>query len=102
MISGYGDYAAFETGFTLDPQEKIRLVLNYDLASNLSIDADNNSYELYWQKQPGTSGDEYNFVFSPPFGSVVSSVSTDLLMEESSVKATGYMSEDLNYFLSLQ
>lgn len=68
IISKVGGYNSFEYGFTLNPKESVDLYISYDLPATLTLSKDKLGYELYWQKQPGTENDKFNFVFTPPFG----------------------------------
>jgi nucleoside-diphosphate-sugar epimerase len=68
IISKAGNYNSFEYGFTLNPKESVELSISYDLPTTLTLSKDKLGYNLYWQKQPGTDNDKFNFVFTPPFG----------------------------------
>lgn len=71
IIDKVKGYNSFETLLELKPQETAVLTFYYDLPQNLSITAENRKYNLYWQKQPGTKGDDVVFRFDPPFGLAV-------------------------------
>jgi nucleoside-diphosphate-sugar epimerase len=102
VVTNIGKYTSFETSFVLDPQSIIRLVLSYDLPEKLSITKDQGAYSLFWQKQAGTSGDEFNFIFNPPFGSVVESKSDSLEYFEGSFRDSGVLSKNLDYTILLK
>lgn len=67
-IANVGSYVSFETPFTLNPRGNLRIVLQYDLPTDLSITKENLNYSLYWQKQPGAKDYKSKFLFSAPFG----------------------------------
>ncbi len=94
VVSKEGLYNSFATGFTLNPGHQVKLVFSYDLPSRLSLTKDRTSYQLLWQKQPGTGGDEYDFSFNPPFGMT--------LVNESLAKSTGILEHDLNFSVNLR
>lgn len=68
VIAKVGNYNSFETSFVLNPKEVAEVTFYYDLPQNLSLSAENQKYNLYWQKQPGTEGDKINFGFTAPTG----------------------------------
>ncbi len=68
IVDAVGKYNSFETLLTVTPQEAVQLVLYYDLPQELSISSENRKYQLYWQKQRGTTADPVTFRFEPPFG----------------------------------
>ena len=102
VISKEGLYNSFEYGFTLEPSKKIRLVISYDLPQELSVTKELSDYSLLWQKQPGTEGDQYSFVFNPPFGMLVQSYSNNLKLENNIVRSEGVILTNSNYFIKLQ
>lgn len=71
VISKVGKYTSFEYPITVNPQEKVSLLINYDLPVNLSATKGENPYNLVWQKQPGTQNDSIRFMFAAPFGTRV-------------------------------
>ena len=97
VISEVGKYTSFETNFKLDPKESLRVVFNYDLPENLSITKDSGNYSLLWQKQAGTSKDEFNFIFNLPFGSVLESKSDNLEYLDGVIKNAGNIERDIYY-----
>lgn len=99
VVSKEGSYNSFETSFKIDPGNSVRLVFSYDLPAGLSLTKEFKKYNLVWQKQPGTSGDEFFFVFNPPFGTTVEAKSNTLSVTEGSVKSSGIFEKDLNYFI---
>ncbi len=102
VISRVGKYVSFETDFRLNPLDSVRVVLNYDLPIELSVTKDSKKYSLLWQKQPGTSGDEFFFTFNPPFGSLIETKSENLDYVEESLKSKGIFNSDLEYFVILK
>jgi len=102
VIAKEGNYNSFETSFKIDPKETARIVFSYDLPLNLSITKEYKKYGLLWQKQPGTSGDEYFFVFNPPFGTTAEVKSDNLNLLESSLKANGVIEKDLGFYILLK
>lgn len=71
VISKIGKYTSFEYQITVNPQEKVKLLFNYDLPPTLSAKKDTNKYSLVWQKQPGTQNDGLRFMFASPFGTKI-------------------------------
>jgi UDP-glucuronate decarboxylase len=102
VIAKEGLYNSFETGFTLNPNEKIRIIISYDLPPELSLTKKSGDYNLLWQKQPGTEGDQYSFLFNPPFGMLVQSYSSNLKLENNVIKSEGTILTNSNYFIKLQ
>lgn len=102
VVSKVGTYTSFETSFKLLPKESTRLVISYDLPQSVSMTKEGSSYNLYWQKQPGTSEDSFSFIFNPPFGSVTQSFSNNLQVEGTSIKSSGILSKDMEYYISLK
>ncbi|MBW6441326.1 NAD-dependent epimerase/dehydratase family protein [Patescibacteria group bacterium] len=102
IVTKVGRYTSFEKDFKLDPKSSIRLVLSYDLSVNISLTKEDSYYSLVWQKQPGTSGDNYSFVFNPPFGSVVGLKSQNLEYIEGAFKNSGILEKDLMYYVNLK
>jgi hypothetical protein len=102
VISKEGVYNSFELGFTLEPAKSIRIILSYDLPQNLSVTKESTDYKLYWQKQPGTEGDQYSLVFYPPFGMLVKSFSDSLKLENNTVRSDGVIQTDSGYFIKMQ
>jgi len=68
VISSENSRTVFAQQIVLNPQEEVTLTLYYDLPESLSLRNGNESYNLYWQKQPGTEADLVSFTFEPPFG----------------------------------
>ncbi|HOA18587.1 MAG TPA: NAD-dependent epimerase/dehydratase family protein [bacterium] len=102
IISQEGKYNSFETSFILNPQESVKIIIEYDLPQTLSITEDNKYYELYWQKQPGTNEDEFSFIFNLPFGMTPMQYSPILTNENNVLKKSGFLNTDLNYFITPQ
>jgi len=94
VIDKVQNYNSFETLLELNPQESAQLTLYYDLPAPLSINNQNEKYNLYWQKQPGTRADQIILRFEPPFGLKVDGKG-QVLLEES-------LSTDKIFHLSLQ
>ena len=101
IVSREGNYTVFETAFKLETGKSARIIFSYDLPQNLSIAGVNKNYNLYWQKQAGTDGDEYQFVFNPPFGMHILSTSSNLLVDKDVVYTSGVLKEDAEYSLAL-
>ncbi len=102
VIAKEGQYNSFEMAFTLEPGKKVRIVVSYDLPQELSVTKESGNYNLLWQKQPGTDGDQYSFVFNPPFGMLVQSYSENLKLENNTVKSEGTIQTNSDYFIKLQ
>ncbi|MBP7785921.1 DUF4012 domain-containing protein [Patescibacteria group bacterium] len=102
VVSKVGVYSSFETSFKLLPKESIRLVISYDLPQKASMTKEGSSYSLYWQKQPGTSKDNYSFIFNPPFGSVTQNLSNNLQVDGTSIKSSGILIKDMEYYISFK
>jgi len=102
IVSNVGNYNSFETNFTLDPSTSVRLILNYDLPQELSFSKEEQKYSLYWQKQPGTHADSFFFIFNPPFGAEVESMSSSFEKVDSSLKSSGIFDTDKSFFLLLR
>ena len=101
-ISQVEPYASFETSFVLKPSSEIKLQFYYDLPANLSIADGNVSYDLVWQKQPGTSGDDYYYSFSVPFGMEYMSGEGNIEYSDGKVGSTGVLNEDFEVSIELQ
>jgi len=82
IVSDVGIYDDFEYFFTLNPQEKASIFIDYDLPESLNLSKSKVSYDLFWQKQPGTQDDSIVVDFVPPFGMSVDSVDTNLSNKE--------------------
>jgi nucleoside-diphosphate-sugar epimerase len=102
VIAKEGQYNSFELAFTLEPAKKIRVVISYDLPQELSVTKESGDYNLLWQKQPGTNGDQYSFVFNPPFGMLVQNYSENLKLENNTIKSEGTIQTNSDYFIKLQ
>lgn len=102
VVESVGSYSSFGTSFTLNPSSSVRLVFSYDLPTELSFSKEEQKYSLYWQKQPGTHDDEFFFVFNPPFGTEVESMSSNLQKDQESLKSSGIFSSDESFFLLLR
>lgn len=102
VITKEGLYNSFEFGFTLEPTKSIKVILSYDLPQNLSATKENKDYDLLWQKQPGTEGDQYSFIFNPPFGMQIKSYGDNLKLIDSTLTSEGVITTDSNYFVKLQ
>jgi hypothetical protein len=102
VVTKEGNYNSFETSFKIDPKGTARLVFSYDLPVNLSITKEQKKYGLVWQKQPGTSGDQYFFIFNPPFVTTTEVKSDSLSLVESSLKASGTLEKDLGFYILLK
>jgi nucleoside-diphosphate-sugar epimerase len=89
-ITKVGNYTSFEYLIVVHPQEKVTLLINYDLPASLAAKKGGAKYTLVWQKQPGTQTDALRFMFTAPFGTklsqtVPSGVVTDNVYEYTSV-----------------
>ena len=101
VISTESGHPSYETDFTLLPQEKAQLVLEYDLPQNLSITALNKNYALYWQKQPGTQDDAVSVTFSPPFGMKVVGTAPAAGFADDAVTFDGVLNADRDFAISI-
>jgi len=77
-------YNSFEYPFTLNPQEMVKVVFEYDLPSSTNLTKSFKEYSLVWQKQPGTQEDQFNFEFTPPFGIEVDSIASNMKSDNNS------------------
>lgn len=96
-----GKYTAFATDFTLESQDSIELVLNYDLPTQLALTKDMRTYNLYWQKQPGTRGDTIKFEFQPPFGLDVATATPEMKLNGDAT-LEGLLNIDKEIYLELR
>ena len=101
-VGELGLYSYFGYSFTLNPQEKGRLFIKYDLPKEVSISNDAKTYSLYWQKESGTQGDTIEFKFNPPFGMNSVIVSPDLQLNNSTVGYTGDINTDKQFSIELR
>ncbi len=101
ITSNEGKYASFETDFTLQPQGKVVVTLNYDLSSDLSLNKDHRNYELFWQKQPGTQDEKAKFVMNKPFGFQISELSPNITSTDDNLEASSVLNEDTFYYVKL-
>lgn len=81
------EYTVFATSFVLEPQQTLRLSLDYDLPELLSFNKESKEYSLYWQKQPGTVDDVLRFDFKGPFGTEIISYSPAGMLKEKNITA---------------
>ena len=102
ITSNVGKYTSFETSFVLNPKNTVKLVLGYDLSPSVSLSKDNGAYNLKWQKQAGTDGDNISFSFNPPFGSMLNGSSNNLEITDTSLKYSGKFSSDLDFYINLR
>jgi hypothetical protein len=102
IISNEGKYSSFEFSFKLNFGQEEKVVLAYDLPANENITQTNKVYSLYWQKQPGTSGDSYGFKFGVPFGMSVIDSNGNLKYDKNSAQDSGTLASDKNYYIKLQ
>ncbi len=90
-----GEYTVFATSFVLDPQENLGLTFNYDLPESISLGKEDKEYALYWQKQPGTTGDIFRFSFRGPFATeILTYAPTDMFREKNMAALEGYLEKD--------
>lgn len=68
VTSNVGPFTSYEFGFTVNPQEEAYIIFEYDLSPDTALTTLDKTYDLYWQKQPGTMADSAEFIFEPPFG----------------------------------
>jgi nucleoside-diphosphate-sugar epimerase len=66
--SNLGRYTSYGFFLRIQPKQTVKLVVEYDLPTSLSVTKDTKSYSLFWQKQPGTIEDTFSFKFDAPFG----------------------------------
>lgn len=65
LLGSEGPYQTFETSLNIEPLEKKKLVIEYDLAETLKIIKNKNtSYSLLWQKQSGEQS-KASYEFTP-------------------------------------
>jgi hypothetical protein len=97
-----GRYNSFETSFKIGPKESVRIVYSYDLPSALSITKDKGGYSLVWQKQAGTSKDDYSFIFNIPFGSNIELKTDNLEYVDGVIKDSGVLENDIYYGVKIK
>ncbi|MFC1722240.1 NAD-dependent epimerase/dehydratase family protein [Patescibacteria group bacterium] len=102
IVSQVEPYASFETDFVLKPSSSVKLVLYYDLAPELSLSKENNTYTLFWQKQPGTHNDQFTYSLAVPFGMELVNASESVNFTEGIVHTFGKLNEDFKVFVDLQ
>ncbi|EKE00460.1 MAG: hypothetical protein ACD_22C00015G0002 [uncultured bacterium] len=90
-IAQVGKYNSFETSFTLNPRDAVEVTLYYDLPATTTLSADSMAYTLYWQKQPGTQDDNFEFIFGSPFG-----------LQSNVDKLSGVLSKDQSISVTLK
>jgi len=66
------------------------------------LSKDNGVYNLKWQKQAGTDGDNVSFSFNPPFGSMLNGSSNNLEITDTSLKYSGKFNNDLDFHINLR
>ncbi len=98
-----GNYTVFATSFVLEPQESLRLSLNYDLADKLLLPKEDKKYSLYWQKQAGTQDDVFRFYFKGPFGTEITTYSpSEMIKEKNMASFEGFLNMDTEMSLVLK
>ena len=97
-----GAYTVFEFPFVIDPQQKARVILYYDLPEMLSLKGSTSTYNLYWQKQAGTNGDKVEFKFNSPFGTQILSSTPEMEIGSNSALYTGMLQKDLEVSISIK
>ena len=95
VISKIGSYTSFEYQIKVYPQEKVKLLLTYDLPQSLSAKKGENSYKLVWQKQPGTQNDTVRFMLASPFGTKIADPSPAGTFAENIYEYKGVLNSDL-------
>lgn len=101
-IEQAGEYTSFGTNFTVNPQEKVTLVLKYDLPESLSLSKEFKDYKLYWQKQPGTQDYSYNVLFNSPFGLNIDFTQPPAETYEGRVEYKGTLNTDQEFAIKLK
>ncbi len=102
VISKESGHPSYEASFKLQPQQKARVVLEYDLPANLALTRSNEGYKLFWQKQPGTLNDEYGVTLNPPFGMKVLNTFPDAEFSKDSVTFKGVQNTDVRVDVKLK
>ena len=101
LVSSEGKYTVFGTDIKVNPGETAFLTFTYDLPAGLSLSKEVKNYNLYWQKQPGTSGDTFNVMFDVPFGMEIDNMSTVFTKELDFVQAKGELDKDKQFYVKL-
>lgn len=96
------NYQYFAIPITVQPTEKVRIYLGYDLPGGLTITMENKNYTLTWQKQSGTEGDKVEYIFNPPFGLTMNSVSDNLVEKNGSVGFTGVLKTNMDFSVGMK
>ena len=60
------------------------------------------TYDLVWQKQPGTHDDDFLYSFSIPFGMDYIHGTSNIETSDGKVGATGKLNEDFEVSIELQ
>lgn len=102
IISKEDGYDVFEIPFTVLPQEEVQVVLEYDLPKSIALTKEDKTYELYWQKQPGTNKDETNFEFDYPLGLEVETTIPQMELSEGKVLFSDKLDTDKKYGIKLK
>ena len=89
----------FGYGIEVSPQNKMALILGFDLPERFSVTKDYQEFDLYWQKQPGTSNVEIDFVLTPPFGLSIIDTSSNLEEMYKMVKFNGLLNSDEHFYI---
>lgn len=101
VITEQDGYTIYEIPFTLLPKEELTLVIEYDLPKDIALGKDNKTYELYWQKQPGTEGDEISYRFNYPLGLMLKMTLPEMKTNEGTVYLSDYLNKDKKYRVAL-
>lgn len=76
VIEKHGTYTSYGFFINVSPQQTAKLAITYDLGQQFKQTKQNNEYNLYWQKQPGTTQDQITFKLVAPFGKSILDAST--------------------------
>ena len=95
--AGKTEFAAYLK--KIEPQSTSTLKLTYRLPKTLNA-LDLKTYTLYVQKQPGTVGDGFGFIFEEPFGSEAQS--SDLQKQDNKLIFEGNLTQDLEFKINIE
>lgn len=86
----------FEQSFILNPKETVKIVLNYTLPKEISLNKGENIYNLYWQKQPGTDATPFSISFDEPFGRKITKTTPEFKKENGTFTYSGALLTDFS------
>ncbi|HAZ29446.1 TPA: hypothetical protein DCY43_01670 [candidate division WWE3 bacterium] len=95
VIAKVGKYVSLEYPVVVNPKQKVKVLITYDLPVELATAKGSNNYSLVWQKQPGTQNDNVRFMFIPPFGTTIAKHAPEGSVLDNIYEYKGMLNEDL-------